>query len=86
MEPFNKSTDAFIKKLKEKADGKTEISMLQHFGRCALDVIAKVNQNLKEFCTLELTTTCSWSYLNKKRWSFKKTPIHMTEINWNLLL
>ena len=25
MEPFNKSTDAFIKKLKEKADGKTEI-------------------------------------------------------------
>ena len=42
MEPFNKSTDAFIKKLKEKADGKTEIRMLQHFGRCVLDVIAKV--------------------------------------------
>ena len=49
MKPFNKSTDAFIKKLKEKADGKTEISMLQHFGRCALDVIAKVREgtNLK---------------------------------------
>ena len=47
MEPFNKSTDAFIKKLKEKADGKTEISMLHHFGRCALDVIAKVkNMNV----------------------------------------
>ena len=48
MEPFNKSTDAFIKKLKEKADGKTEISMLQHFGRCALDVIAKVKKEKKK--------------------------------------
>ena len=47
MEPFNKSTDVFIKKLKEKADGKTEISMVQHFGRCVLDVIAKVKKNMK---------------------------------------
>ncbi len=42
MEPFNKSTTMFIKKLAEKADGKTEVKMSEHFNRCALDVISKV--------------------------------------------
>ncbi|XP_072023570.1 cholesterol 24-hydroxylase-like [Amphiura filiformis] len=42
MEPFNKSTSLFMKKLLEKADGKTEIAMSEHFNRCTLDAISKV--------------------------------------------
>ncbi|XP_072023569.1 cholesterol 24-hydroxylase-like isoform X2 [Amphiura filiformis] len=42
MDPFNNSTTLFMKKLLEKADGKTEISMSEHFNRCTLDVISKV--------------------------------------------
>ena len=49
MEPFNKSTAMFIKKLLEKADGKTEVKMSEHFNRCTLDVISKVRFSMRFF-------------------------------------
>lgn len=42
MAAFNSSTDLFIERLLEKADGKTEVQMTEEFARAALDVICKV--------------------------------------------
>ena len=42
MEPFNACADVLIEKLSPKADGKTEVAMLDEFNRTTLDVIAKV--------------------------------------------
>ncbi|XP_072013133.1 cholesterol 24-hydroxylase-like [Amphiura filiformis] len=42
MTPFNASTNLLIEKLSDKADGKTEVRLADHFNRCTLDVIAKV--------------------------------------------
>ncbi|XP_072032333.1 cholesterol 24-hydroxylase-like [Amphiura filiformis] len=42
MDPFNASTELFLDKLSEKADGKTPISMVEHLNRVTLDVISKV--------------------------------------------
>ncbi|KAK3721612.1 hypothetical protein QZH41_008286 [Actinostola sp. cb2023] len=42
MSDFNSSTDLFIEKLLEKADGKTEVVMVEEFARATLDVICKV--------------------------------------------
>ena len=44
MDPFNASTDLFLDKLSEKADGKTPVRMVDHLSRCTLDVIAKVDK------------------------------------------
>jgi len=42
MVAFNSSTDLFIEKLLEKADGKTEVVLVEELARAALDVICKV--------------------------------------------
>ncbi|XP_071794366.1 cholesterol 24-hydroxylase-like [Asterias amurensis] len=42
MHQFNASADLLIEKLSHKADGKTEVAMLDEFNRTTLDVIAKV--------------------------------------------
>ncbi|XP_031554027.1 cholesterol 24-hydroxylase-like [Actinia tenebrosa] len=42
MKAFNSSADLFIKKLLEKADGKTEVVMTDEFARATLDVLCKV--------------------------------------------
>ena len=42
MGAFNTSCNAFVKKLREMADGKTEVRMLDEFARVTLDVIGKV--------------------------------------------
>ena len=42
MKPFNASTNLFLGKLLSKANGKTEVTLAEHFNRVTLDVIAKV--------------------------------------------
>ena len=53
MEPFNDSTNLFIKQISQKANGKTEIRLADHLNRCTLDVIAKV-------CFLSYLSGDSW--------------------------
>ncbi len=52
LHQFNASADLLIEKLSHKADGKTEVAMLDEFNRTTLDVIAKVrqlNQSIQRF-------------------------------------
>ena len=42
VDQFNASADLLIEKLSHKADGKTEIAMLDELDRTTLDVIGKV--------------------------------------------
>lgn len=42
MDQFNKSTDLLFQRLAEKADGKTEVRMLDEISRLTMDIIAKV--------------------------------------------
>ena len=46
MNQFNKSTDLFLQRLAEKADGKTEVRMLDEISRLTMDIIAKVSFEL----------------------------------------
>ena len=57
VDQFNESADILIEKLSHKADGKTEVAMLDEFNRTTLDIIAKVDfiiapcyQNEKLLC------------------------------------
>ena len=43
MDQFNFSADVLVDRLRELADGKTEVAMLDEFNRLTLDVIAKVH-------------------------------------------
>ena len=43
---FNNSCDAFLAKLSDLADGKTEVRMADEFNRITLDIIGKVSQTL----------------------------------------
>lgn len=42
MAPFNEKAEDLMQRLSEKADGKTEVGMLNMFCRVTLDVISKV--------------------------------------------
>lgn len=42
METFNEKAEELMEKLEEKADGKTEFSMLSMMSRVTMDVIGKV--------------------------------------------
>lgn len=42
MDTFNEKAEELMKKLEEKADGKTELSILNMMSRVTLDVLAKV--------------------------------------------
>lgn len=42
METFNEKAEELMEKLEEKADGKTEFSMLSMMSRVTMDIIGKV--------------------------------------------
>lgn len=46
MEEYNSGSEALCQKLKEKADGKIEVPMLDELNKVTLDVIAKVPECL----------------------------------------
>ena len=42
MDAFNSTCDNFLKNLRQYADGKTPVKMLDEFARVTLDIIGKV--------------------------------------------
>ncbi len=44
MDQFNASSDKLVEQLKKKADGKTEVTMLEQLNRVAMDIIGKVGK------------------------------------------
>ncbi|XP_038073902.1 cholesterol 24-hydroxylase-like [Patiria miniata] len=55
-EQFNAGAETLIEKLSQKADGKTEVAMLDEFNRTTLDVIAKVAFGMELNCTMDENT------------------------------
>ena len=58
MSEFNQTADDLMTYLVEKADGKTQLSMLTHLTHFALDVIGKVSvtYSLKNYVSMNILT------------------------------
>lgn len=83
MDQFNKSTDLLLQRLAEKADGKTEVRMLDEISRLTMDIIAKVGfgydcESLTKECSaFNEAITCAlkaMSYFEKNPWK-KISPL-----------
>ena len=63
MKEFNEKADILVEFLKKKADGKTEIILLDQFNHTALDIIASVSPHCY-FKIINIAKLCDFRLLS----------------------